>query len=265
MNAELGATERWSDLFEQTFVGDANTTRKASSVFVSFLIQCGLVVVGILIPLIYTESLPKTELTGFLVAPPPPPPPPPPPAAAPVKVVKVVPRQFDAGRLTAPKQIPKDIAMIKEDDLPPAASAGVVGGVPGGVPGGAPGGVIGGIIGSVPSAAPPPPPPVKEAPKPVTPKSIRVGGNVQAAKLVRQPKPSYPPLAKQARIQGTVRFNAVIGRDGTIQNLTLASGHPLLVPAATEAVRQWVYQPTLLNGEPVEVVTQIDVNFTLSQ
>jgi periplasmic protein TonB len=72
-------------------------------------------------------------------------------------------------------------------------------------------------------------------------------------------------LAKQARIQGTVRFNAVIGRDGTIQNLTLASGHPLLVPAATEAVRQWVYQPTLLNGEPVEVVTQIDVNFTLSQ
>jgi protein TonB len=177
----------------------------------------------------------------------------------------VVPRQFDAGRLTAPKQIPKDIAMIKEDDLPPAASAGVVGGVPGGVPGGAPGGVIGGIIGSVPSAAPPPPPPVKEAPKPVTPKSIRVGGNVQAAKLVRQPKPSYPPLAKQARIQGTVRFNAVIGRDGTIQNLTLASGHPLLVPAATEAVRQWVYQPTLLNGEPVEVVTQIDVNFTLSQ
>jgi periplasmic protein TonB len=264
MNAELGAAERWSDLFEQTFVGDANTTRKASSVFVSFLIQCGLVVVGILIPLIYTESLPKTELTGFLVAPPPPPPPPPPPAAAPVKVVKVVPRQFDAGRLTAPKQIPKDIAMIKEDDLPPAASAGVVGGVPGGVPGGAPGGVIGGIIGSVPSAAPPPPPP-KEAPKPVTPKSIRVGGNVQAAKLVRQPKPSYPPLAKQARIQGTVRFNAVIGRDGTIQNLTLASGHPLLVPAATEAVRQWVYQPTLLNGEPVEVVTQIDVNFTLSQ
>ena len=253
-------------MFEQTFVGAGNTTRKASSVFVSFLIQVGLVIVGILIPLIYTETLPKTELTGFLVAPPPPPPPPPPPAAAPVKVVKVTPRQFDAGRLTAPKQIPKDIAMIKEDDLPPvAASAGVVGGVPGGVPGGAPGGVIGGIIGSVPSAAPPPPPPVKEAPKPVTPKSIRVGGNVQSAKLVAQPKPAYPPLAKQARIQGVVRFNAVIGRDGRIANLTLASGHPLLVPAATEAVRRWVYQPTLLNGEPVEVVTQIDVNFTLSQ
>lgn len=252
-------------MFEQTFVEGANATRKASSVMLSMAIQCALVVTAIIIPLIYTESLPKTQLTGFLVAPPPPPPPPPPPAAAPVQRVKVQPRQFDAGRLTAPKQIPKDIAMIKEDDLPPvAASAGVVGGVPGGVPGGAPGGVIGGIIGSVPSAAPPPPA-VKEPPKPVTPKSIRVGGNVQAAKLIRQPKPQYPPLAKQARIQGTVRFNAVIGRDGHIANLTLASGHPLLVPAATAAVREWVYQPTTLNGEPVEVVTQIDVNFTLSQ
>ncbi len=82
--------------------------------------------------------------------------------------------------------------------------------------------------------------------------------------LIYQPKPVYPPLAKQARIQGTVKFTAIIGRDGTIQNLTLISGHPLLVQAATEAVKQWRYKPTLLNGEPVEVVTQIDVNFTLS-
>jgi protein TonB len=134
------------------------------------------------------------------------------------------------------------------------------------VPGGTAGGVIGGIIGSVPTAAPPPPPPpVKEAPKPKVPQQIRVGGNVQAAKLIAQPKPAYPPLAKQARIQGTVKFNAVIGKDGTIQNLQLVSGHPLLVPSATEAVRQWRYQPTLLNGEPVEVITQIDVNFTLTQ
>ena len=144
---------------------------------------------------------------------------------------------------------------------------GVVGGVPGGVPGGQLGGVLGGIIGSVPTAAPPPPPPppVKEAPKPVRPQRIRVGGNVQQAKLIRQPKPVYPPLAKQARIQGVVRLNAIIGKDGTIQNLPVISGHPLLVPSAIEAVKQWVYQPTLLNGEPVEVVTQIDVNFTLSQ
>jgi protein TonB len=176
--------------------------------------------------------------------------------------VKVIPRQFDAGKLMAPKEIPKQIAMIKEDEMPPP-SAGVVGGVSGGIPGGAGGGVIGGIIGAVSAAAPPPPPPKVE--KPITPQRIRVGGNVQAANLVRKVTPVYPPLAKQARIQGTVRFTAIIGKDGTIQNLQLVSGHPLLVSAAQDAVRQWVYKPTLLNGEPVEVVTQIDVNFTLSQ
>jgi protein TonB len=143
--------------------------------------------------------------------------------------------------------------------------AGVVGGVPGGVAGGTPGGVLGGIIGSVPSAAPPPPPVKKEEPKPATPQRIKVGGNVQQARLVRQPRPVYPPLAKQARIQGVVKLSAIISKDGTVQHLEVISGHPLLVPSALEAVKQWVYQPTLLNGEPVEVVTQIDVNFTLSQ
>ncbi len=253
-------------MFEQVFVEDMAKTNKSWTVVVSFIGQCFLIGVAILIPLIYTDTLPRTQLTSFLVAPPPPPPPPPPPAAAPVKVLKTIPRQVDAGRLMAPKVIPKEIAMIKEEELPPVSGGvGVVGGVPGGVPGGGPGGVIGGIISSVPQAAPPPPPPpvVKEAPKPVAPQRIRVGGNVQQAKLLNQPRPVYPPLAKQARIQGTVRFNAIIGRDGTIQNLQVVSGHPLLVPSALEAVRQWRYQPTLLNGEPVEVVTQIDVNFTL--
>jgi protein TonB len=164
----------------------------------------------------------------------------------------------------APKEIPKQIAMIKEEDLPPPmAGGGIVGGVPGGVPGGSAGGVIGGIIGSVPSAAPPPPP-VKEV-KAATPQRIRVGGQVQAANLIKKVTPTYPPLAKQARISGQVRFTAIIGKDGTIQNLQLVSGHPLLVAAARDAVTQWVYKPTLLNNEPVEVITQIDVNFTLSQ
>ncbi len=250
-------------MFEQTFVEGVGKT-KPWTVMVSFLGQILLIVVAILIPMIYFDALPKSQLSSFLVAPPPPPPPPPPAAPAPPKIVKVIPRQFDAGRLMAPKAVPKEIAMIKEEELPPPSSGGVVGGVPGGVPGGTPGGVIGGIIGAVPTAAPPPPPPVKVE-KPVTPSRIRVGGNVQQAKLIRQPKPIYPPLAKQARISGVVHLNAIIGKDGTIQNLTVAGGHPLLVPAAMEAVKQWVYAPTLLNGEPVEVVTQIDVNFTLSQ
>jgi protein TonB len=251
-------------MFEQTFVNAGGKTNKTWTVLLSFGVQILVIVVAILIPMIYFDALPKSQLSSFLVAPPPPPPPPPPPAAAP-KVVKVIPRQFDAGRLMAPKAIPKEVAMIKEEELPPPSSGGVVGGVPGGVPGGAAGGVIGGIIGSVPTAAPPPPPPPVKVEKPVTPQRIRVGGNVQAAKLIRQPRPIYPPLAKQARISGHVILNAIIGKDGTIQNLTVASGHPLLIPAALEAVKQWVYQPTLLNGEPVEVVTQIDVNFTLSQ
>jgi len=255
-------------MFEQTFVEGVGKTHKTWTVLVSFIGQTILVGVAILIPMIYFDALPKSQLTSFLVAPPPPPPPPPPPAAAPPVKVKIIPRQFDAGRLMAPKVIPKEIAVIKEEELPPpSAGVGVVGGVPGGMAGGTPGGVIGSLISSVPTAAPPPPPPPKpvEAPKPVTPQRIRVGGNVQQALLIRQPKPVYPPLAKQARISGVVRLNAIIGKDGTIQNLTVASGHPLLVPAALEAVKQWVYKPTLLNGEPVEVVTQIDVNFTLSQ
>jgi periplasmic protein TonB len=253
-------------MFEQTFVEGVGKTNKSWTVLVAFAIEVVGICVAVVIPMIYFDVLPKTTLTSFLVAPPPPPPPPPPPQPAPaVKVVKVIPRQFDAGRLMAPKAIPKQIAQIQEDELPPPSSAvgGVVGGLAGGVAGGGPGGVLGGIIGSVPSAAPPPPPPPKVEKKEV--QRIRVGGNVQQAKLIRRPQPIYPPLAKQARIQGVVRLQAVISKDGTIQELKAVGGHPLLVPAALDAVKQWVYQPTLLNGEPVEVVTQIDVNFTLSQ
>jgi periplasmic protein TonB len=254
-------------MFEQSFVDGTGKTNKPWTILVSFLLQVGLIGIAVIIPLIYYDALPKTQFTGLLVAPPPPPPPPPPPAAVIPKVVRVIPRQFDAGRLMAPKVIPKTIAKISEEELPPPASGaiGVVGGVPGGVPGGTAGGVIGGIIGSVPTAAPPPPPPSVKVEKKAEIQRVRVGGNVQAARLVRKLTPVYPPLAKQARIQGTVKFTAIIGTDGTIRNLQLISGHPLLVPSAQEAVRQWAYQPTLLNGEPVEVITQIDVNFTLSQ
>jgi periplasmic protein TonB len=249
-------------MFEQSFVSTAKTN-KTWSVFVTFGVQVLAVIIAILIPLIYTDTLPRAQLTSFLVAPAPPPPPPPPPPPAPPKIVKVIPRQFDAGKLMAPKSIPKEIANIKEEELPPPSSSGVVGGVVGGVPGGAPGGVLGGIIGAVPNAAPPPPP-VKDDKKGGL-QRIRVGGNVQQANLIRKVTPLYPPLAKQARIQGVVRFTAIIGKDGTIQNLQLVSGHPLLVESAKQAVSQWQYKPTLLNGDPVEVVTTIEVNFTLSQ
>jgi TonB family protein len=97
------------------------------------------------------------------------------------------------------------------------------------------------------------------------PQKIRVGGNVQAQMVISGPKPLYPADAKQAGIQGVVRLNVDIGKDGTVQDVQLASGHPLLAPPAMDAVRQWVYKPTLLNGNPVEVATVVDVNFTLSK
>jgi len=140
---------------------------------------------------------------------------------------------------------------------------GVAGGVPGGVSGGAIGGVLGGILGGVPTAAPPPP--KKEPPKVARPSIIPVGGRVQNALLIRNPQPIYPQIAKSARISGTVELSAIIGEDGHIQELKVVSGHPLLRQAALDAVKQWVYKPTLLNEQPVKVSTTIDVIFTLSQ
>lgn len=110
-------------------------------------------------------------------------------------------------------------------------------------------------------ARPPRPPAVTAAPS----GPLRVGGDVQMAKLLKKVIPEYPALAKTARVSGPVHLLGVIAKDGTIQNLQVISGHPLLARAALDAVKQWIYQPTLLNGEAVEVIAPIDVNFTLGQ
>jgi periplasmic protein TonB len=244
-------------MFEELVVSTAGKrTNKPWTVAVSMGLQVLFLAVLILIPLIYTEALPKTLMSSILLAPPPPPPPPPPPAPATVVKVKPVAHLMEAGKLVAPKVIPKDVKIIKEEEVPDMG-AGIAGGVPGGVAGGSMGGVIGGVIGGAGTAAPPPPKP--------TVSRVRVGGAVQAAKLVNRVQPMYPPLARQTRISGTVRLHAIIGKDGTVQQLTVESGHPLLVQSALDAVRQWRYQPTLLNGEPVDVDTEIDVIFSLAQ
>ena len=244
-------------MFEDSLIESGNrfkAKRRLSTTILSFMLQVGLIGVLILIPLIYTDALPKTQLMTFLVAPPPPPPPPPPPAAAPVKVVKMV-SEVVNGQLRAPTKIPDKVQMIKEEEAPPDLGAGgVPGGVPGGIPGGSAGGVIGGIISSTPVAVP----------KVATPQRVRVSTGVATGLLIRKVTPNYPPLAKQARIQGSVVLQAEISKDGTIQNLQLISGHPMLAPAAIEAVKQWRYKPYLLNGEPVAVETQVVVNFSLS-
>ncbi|MBI2818820.1 MAG: energy transducer TonB [Acidobacteria bacterium] len=242
-------------MFEDSLLeyGDRMKTKKPMTVVLSFVLQCIIVAILVLIPLIYTEALPRRELMTFLMAPPPPPPPPPPPAPAPKVVVrKIVQRPQE---MVQPKAIPKQVAIIQEDPLPPPGPVGgVVGGIDGGFAGGGAGGVLGGII-----AAPPPPPP------PPPPERVRVGGQVQSAKLVNQARPVYPPLARQARIQGTVRLEAVINKQGQIEELTVVSGHPMLIQAALDAVAKWQYEPTMLNGVPVEVITTIDVNFTMGR
>ncbi|HKC01099.1 MAG TPA: energy transducer TonB [Terriglobales bacterium] len=241
-------------MFEDSLIESGNKlkTKRLGTTVLSFLLQVGLICILILIPLIYTDALPKGNLMTFLVAPPPPPPPPPPPAAAP-KVVKIQSEVIN-GQLRTPTKIPDKVQMIKEEENPPDLGGGVPGGVPGGIPGGSAGGVMGGILNSANTAIP----------KVATPQRVRVSTGVATGLLIKKVTPNYPQLAKQARIQGTVVLQAEISKDGTIQNLQLISGHPMLAPAAIEAVRQWRYKPYLLNGEPVAVETTVQVNFSLS-
>jgi protein TonB len=244
-------------MFEDSLIesGGKLRTKRGRFTTVAFILEIMVLIVMVLIPLVFTEALPRTQLMTFLVAPPPPPPPPP-PAAAPVHVVKQIQTDIVNGELRTPTKIPQKVQMIKEDEAPPPAmaSTGVVGGVPGGVPGGSMGGVIGSVLSSTPVAVP----------KIATPQRVRVSSGVQSGLLVRKVNPTYPPLARQARIQGVVILQAQISKDGNIENLQLVSGHPMLAPAAIEAVKQWKYKPYLLNGEPVEVETQVQVNFTLA-
>lgn len=245
-------------MFEDSLIesGGRLKTKRGATTLVSFILQVALVGVLVILPLVFTEALPKQQLMTFLVAPPPPPPPPPPPAATPIKTVKVVPTNIINGQLRTPTKIPEKVQMIKEEEAPPPvmSASGVVGGVPGGVPGGQMGGVIGGIISSTPVAVP----------KVATPQRVRVSQGVSQGLLVKKVQPAYPPLARQARIQGQVILQAEISKDGTIENLRLISGHPMLAPAAIDAVKQWRYKPYMLNGEPVAVETTVMVNFTLS-
>ncbi|MBI4876972.1 MAG: energy transducer TonB [Acidobacteria bacterium] len=251
-------------MFEQMLAVEMESGHRGWSLLASLAGQTVAIGVAVLLPLIFPEALPRVRLAEFFTEPPPPPPPS-------VQIVATVierairQTQVVAGQLIAPVRMPDKAAMIIDEAPPaPAASAGF--GVPGGI--GVPGGTGTSVLSRVlADAVAPPPPPVVQAAKepaaPPPPARIKVGGVVQQAKIVSQPMPVYPPLARTARIQGVVQLQAVIGRDGRIRELRAVSGHPLLIPAALAAVRQWVYHPTLLNGEPVEVDAPIEVNFTL--
>jgi periplasmic protein TonB len=228
--------------------------RRAGSAVFSLILQSILVIVLILLPLWFVDSLPMHQLVTFLAAPPPPPAPPP-PAAPEIKAVKMV-SQVLNGQLLAPSKIPKTVKMIKEEEAPPQAM-GVAGGVIGGVPGGQSGGVIGSLLSdanrtSAPVAA-------------EIPKRVRVSTGVAVGLLQKKVEPLYPMIALRARIQGSVQLRAVISKDGRIENLQLIEGHPMLVESAINAVRQWQYKPYMLSGEPVEVETTVSVNFHIDR
>lgn len=236
------------------------TKRKALATTTSFMVNCLAICMMLLVPLMFTEELPKGQLLTLLIAPPPPPPPPPPAAAVERVVRQIQTDVLNTGQLRTPSRIPQKVQMIKEEEAPPpmAATGGVVGGVPGGIPGGQLGGVIGGIVSATSN--------LSAVPKfaPVVPQRVRISQGVTKGLLIRRVEPTYPPLARSARVQGEVILSAVISVNGDIENLQLVSGHPMLVPAALTAVKQWRYKPYLLNGQPTEVETTITVIFTLS-
>ncbi len=215
-------------------------THKPWTVALSAIVQVVIVLVLILVPLIYTEALDPRLAAMSLIAPPPPPQPPSPPSV--VKAVKV--RIVQLSKLVAPTSIPSRISIVTND--PPAIySTGDTS---------APSGTDSNLIDILRSAAPPPP-------KPVPPQRIRVGGYVEAGARINNVAPEYPAIAKVAHISGTVVLHALIAKDGTIEQLEYVSGPPMLVKAAMDAVKQWRYKPYLLNGDPVEVETTINVDF----
>jgi len=230
--------------------GWANHSHRAWTTLASLAVQSLVVFCLLLLPLIYTQGLPRLALLAPVLAPAPLPAPHPVPlhsssAATQSNIIET--------KLLSPARIPHDVTMLTET-APPAPLLDETGfGVNHGT-----GDARGTVFDSIPGSdlvLPPPPPPATHHP----PVSRMMEGN-----LILRVQPAYPLLARQVRVQGLVVLRAVISREGTIENLQVLSGHPMLVQAAVDAVRQWRYRPYVLNGEPVEVETEVKVNFILS-
>jgi protein TonB len=142
----------------------------------------------------------------------------------------------------------------------------VIGGIPGGVPGGAMGNVLGHLLSSSEAmvSAPPPPVPPPPPPPPVAvakASPVRVGGVIREPRLIKIVNPIYPTLAAKARVTGTVVLEATVAADGTVDEIRVISGHMLLIDAAINCVKQWKYEPTLLNGTPIPIILTAKVTF----
>jgi protein TonB len=216
----------------------------------SALLHAAALVAVVVVPLLTDDRLPDRagQVQAFFAEPialaPPPPPPPPAPSRV---AVRVAPPVVTPGGFVAPVEVPTEIVPEAGLDL------GVAGGLAGGVEGGVPGGIVGGIVGGLPEAPPPPP----TGP-------VRVGLDVKEPRKVKDVPPLYPALAAQGGIEGTVVLECVIDPRGRVVDVRVIQGLPLLAEAATEAVRQWVYTPTLINGEPTPVIMTVRVTFRLS-
>jgi protein TonB len=227
----------------------------------AFVVESALAGLLVLVPMVNIRALTSNELRNAWKVFIPPPPPGPPPSQRQAPRPNAAPHAPSSDKLRAPTTIPDLIVRyVDESSPPPQPDTGVPGGIDFG-PVGRGDAATGNLLAGTALPASPP----AAATKARLPIRIRQGGQVVAAKAIYQPAPDYPPLARMARIQGTVRLQAVISTDGRVQNLQFLSGHPLLIGAALEAVSRWRYQPTLLNGEPVEVLTEIDVTFKLAE
>jgi periplasmic protein TonB len=249
--------------FSQAVLLDENhfkTGSRSLRLAVSILMHVAVISIPILLGLFFTDTINiKQYASMMLVAPPPPPPPPPPATTAIIKVAPTRQRFITSGKLFAPTVIPKQVAEIKEEPLEADSFGGVAGGVPGGVPGGQMGGVLGGVIGGVlGTAAKPVAPTGKQGP-------VRVGGRVRPPKAIVQVPPEYPPLARQARVQGQVQIDAILDEQGTVVEMKIVSGPPLLYQAAQDALRKWKYEPTYLNDQPIAVQMIVTITFVLGQ
>jgi periplasmic protein TonB len=242
-------------VFEQSLVIDQGT-KKPWNFLASLGVELLALSLLLVLPLLYSEHLPAVPWKEIVVGPPPAPPP-----------VMVQTTHSSGATNSTPSASPRPVFVYNPSASSHAASNAPIDfgveappnlGIQGGL--GGENTLLGKLVPNV-LAPPPPKPTIVGTQQPDAPRPV--GGDVQMAKVIRKVIPVYPPIAKGNRISGTVRLIGVIGKDGTIQNLQLVSGPPFLVQAAMDAVRQWLYKPTLLNGAPVEVIAPIEVNFTL--
>ena len=240
----------FTEIYESTW---DNKAHRGWTTLASFSVQAMGVGLLLLLPLIYTQGLPQLKMLADTLSIPAPP-----PGRAPIEIVARAQREpisnFRDGMLMTPHSIPGTTPRIDDRGVPPIDPGAI--GIAGSTGNGRADGVIRSILNETARAVMPP------APPPVT-RAVRVSRMMQG-NLVHRVEPIYPPLARAARIQGPVLLQAIISKQGTIESLRVVSGHPMLVQAAVSAVQQWRYRPYELNGEPVEVETQVTVNFVLS-